>query len=215
MRAQRVGAGRAEITPAKSSATMRSPVYWALLGLVIERSGYGYDLLKRFEREYGDLLPISSESHIYTALNVLERGGLVEQVPPEGIQEARTGRQPRPRYRSTPAGVDGYRRWLMGQVRNDRLQASLFMRQLAVFAREPEVALEIIERYRQACLEEAQNASIVDANGSHAADPAGLAARLAAEESRLAMESRLPWVAFARRQFEALGEAKIPSDDSA
>jgi DNA-binding PadR family transcriptional regulator len=192
---------------------MRSPVYWALLGLVIERSGYGYDLLKRFEREYGDLLPISSESHIYTALNVLERGGLIEQVP--AAQAGHNGRQPKPHYRSTPEGVDGYRRWLMRQVRNDRLQASLFMRQLAVFAREPEVALEIIERYRQACLDEAQNASIVNGAGSHGADPAGLAARLAAEESRLAMESRLPWVSFARRQFEALSEAKISADDSA
>jgi DNA-binding PadR family transcriptional regulator len=193
---------------------MRSPVYWALLGLVIERPGYGYDLLKRFEREYGDLLPISSESHIYTALNVLERGGLIEQVPPEGVHAA-SGRQPRPHYRATPEGVEGYRRWLMGQVRNDRLQASLFMRQLAVFARKPEVALQIVERYRQACLEEAQNAPIVSANGSHGDDPAGLAARLAAEERRLAMESRLPWVAFARRQFEALSEAKISADDSA
>jgi DNA-binding PadR family transcriptional regulator len=194
---------------------MRSPVYWALLGLVIERSGYGYDLLKRFEREYGDMLPISSESHIYTALNVLERGGLIEQVPPDGVQAAHTGRQPKPHYRSTPEGVDGYRRWLMGQVRNDRLQASLFMRQLAVFAREPEVALQIIERYRQACLDEAQNASIVAPGGANGDDPAGLAARLAAEESRLATESRLPWVSFARRQFEALSEAKISADDSA
>jgi DNA-binding PadR family transcriptional regulator len=214
MRAQRVEAGRAEITAAKGAATMRSPVYWALLGLVIERPGYGYDLLKRFEREYGDLLPISSESHIYTALNVLERGGLIEQVPPDGVPAA-SGRQPRPHYRATSEGVEGYRRWLMGQVRNDRLQASLFVRQLAVFARKPEAALEIIERYRQACLEEAQNASIVCANGSHGDDPAGLVARLSAEERRLAMESRLPWVAFARRQFEALSEAKISADDSA
>jgi DNA-binding PadR family transcriptional regulator len=183
------------------------------LGLVIERSGYGYDLLKRFEREYGDLLPISSESHIYTALNVLEREGLIEQLPAEVANETRIGRQPKPHYRSTPEGVDGYRKWVMAQVRSDRLQSSLFVRQLAVFAREPEVALQIIECYRQACLEEAQNGSTPGA--SQQDDPHGLAARLSSEESRLAMEARLPWISYARRQFEALSEAKMPSDEPA
>ena len=55
--------GKVNHTPA-----IRSPVYWALIGLVIERPSYGYELLKRFEREYGQMLPLSSESHVYRAL---------------------------------------------------------------------------------------------------------------------------------------------------
>ena len=42
--------GRAEATP------MRSPVNWALLGLIIERPSYAYNLAQRFERRYGDTL---------------------------------------------------------------------------------------------------------------------------------------------------------------
>ena len=35
---------------------MQSPVNWALLGLVIERPSYAYELAKRFERTYGSVL---------------------------------------------------------------------------------------------------------------------------------------------------------------
>jgi DNA-binding PadR family transcriptional regulator len=204
----------------KASATqswgaIRSPVYWALLGLVIERAGYGYELLKRFERDFGDILPISSESHIYRALSVLESRGLIEEVPgTETSQQASSLRQPKPHYRATLAGMHGYRDWLLAQVRSDRRQSQLFMRQLAVFAREPEVGLEILERYSRACLEEAQSEPI--ASGDHSPDtPSGLAARLISEESRLVMEARLPWIAYARRQFEALSEVRRSSDEPA
>ena len=33
----------------KDSSPMQSAVQWALLGLVIERPSYGYELVKRFE----------------------------------------------------------------------------------------------------------------------------------------------------------------------
>src|SRR5262249_55495278 len=158
-------------------------------------------LLKRFERDFGDTLPISSESHIYRALSVLESRGLIEEVPGTGTsQQVSSLRQPKPHYRATVAGMHGYRDWLLAQVRSDRRQSQLFMRQLAVFSREPEVGLEILERYAHACLEEAEGESIV--SGEHSPDTAsGLAARLISEESRLVMEARLPWISYARRQF--------------
>jgi DNA-binding PadR family transcriptional regulator len=179
---------------------------------VIERAGYGYELLKRFERDFGDLLPISSESHIYRALSVLESRGLIEEVPGTGAgQQATSLRQPKPHYRATLAGVQGYRDWLIAQVRSDRRQSWLFMRQLAVFTREPDVALEILERYSRACLEEAEREPIAGSDRSPDT-PSGLAARLISEESRLVMEARLPWISYARRQFEALDEAQRPPD---
>src|SRR5271168_3961392 len=82
-----------------STVPMRSPVNWALLGLVIERPSYGYELVKRFQREYEDVLPLSSESHVYTALKALERRGLIEETPGKG-----GGRQPKPCYHATATG---------------------------------------------------------------------------------------------------------------
>ena len=55
---------------------MRSPVNWAVLGLTIERPSYGYEILQRFERNYGELLKLSSPSQIYKALD-----SLMELVP--------------------------------------------------------------------------------------------------------------------------------------
>ena len=48
-------------------------------------------------------------------------------------------------------GLRGYRDWLIARVRQDHRPSSLFARELAVFAREPDVALEIIECCERAC----------------------------------------------------------------
>ena len=92
----------------KSGAALRSPVSWALLGLVIQRPSYGYELVQRFERTYGHALELSSPSQIYTALDALERRGLIEKLPPGEAPEV--VRQPKPHYRATARGVEQLRR---------------------------------------------------------------------------------------------------------
>jgi DNA-binding PadR family transcriptional regulator len=201
MRAQAATKGSVERPVAMREMT--SPVHWALLGLVIKRPGYGYDLLQRFEREYGDVLTLKSDSHIYAGINELVRRGFIEEVPgSRGIHSA--GRQPRPSYHATAHGVHSYRERLMAQVREDRRQSRLFVRQLAAIEHEPDVALQIIECYEQACLEEASSTPVTPTGGPYAEKHSGLAARLVLEESRLAMQAKLPWIQYARRKFEAL-----------
>jgi DNA-binding PadR family transcriptional regulator len=188
----------AEKRAAKSAGEMQSAVHWALLGLVIERPSYGYELAQRFENAYAGMLHLSGVSYVYTALDILQRRAMIEQ-----ISRARSGRQPRPCYRATAEGVRNYQERLIGQIREDFRRSRLFARQLAVFAHVPEMALEVIERYGQACLEEAGGTPAALCN----APPdtvTGLASRLVSEEGRLAMETRLPWVEYARREFKAL-----------
>jgi DNA-binding PadR family transcriptional regulator len=197
----------------RSWAAIRSPVYWALLGLVIEHPGYGYELLKRFERDYGDALPLSSDSHIYRALTVLQDKGLIEEIPRVVAMDPGSGRQPRPRYRATGEGVRGYRDWLLAQADAGRRQWTLFVRQLAVFAREPCAALQIIDRYEQLCLQEASDLSGSSLGGLPAEAVSSLARRLGSEERRLTIDARLTWVEYARRQFKAL--AIVHSDEYA
>jgi DNA-binding PadR family transcriptional regulator len=180
----------------KSTTAMRSPVNWALLGLVIERPSYGYELVKRFQREYEDVLPLSSESHVYTALKALERRELIEEVPGKG-----GGRQPKPCYRATTAGIRDYQARLIAQIHEDRARSRLFVRQLAILTNEPDAALRVLEHFEQACLQEARDTRIC--TDSTAVVPA-FAERLMAEESRLAMEAKLPWVEYARERFERL-----------
>jgi DNA-binding PadR family transcriptional regulator len=185
-----------------SSAAMRSPVNWALLGLVIQRPSYGYELVQRFERTYGESLELSSPSQVYTALDALVRRSLIETIASHETDRA-GGRQPKPHYRATVQGMRSYEQWLACQLQQECRRSRLFARELALLA--PATALRVLERYEEACLKQASSAT----HGGEAAqtqqeDPGRLTARLAAEEDRLAIGAKLAWIEYARRELTAL-----------
>ena len=75
------------------------PLKHAVLALIAERRGYGYDLVQRFEERVGPGWRLNP-SAVYPALDQLERDGLAtERRPPGG-----TRRSPRVVYAPTPAG---------------------------------------------------------------------------------------------------------------
>ena len=183
------------------AGAMRSPVKWAVLGLTIERPSYGYEILQRFERNYGELLRLSSPSQIYTALDSLVERGLIEanSEPPAGV----ASRQPRLHYRATGDGVQRYQEHLIGQTEEGRRHASLFTRELAALA--PEAALAVLDHYEQICLAQAATAP-AHAGSTEPDSSTSLADRLVAEEERLAMEAKLPWIEYARRELRAVAD---------
>jgi DNA-binding PadR family transcriptional regulator len=190
---------------AKGSGAMGSPVSWALLGLVIERPSYGYELARRFERVYGDVQHVSGDAHIYRALDTLEKRLLIEEMS-EGRRGARgTDRQRKVHYGATAAGEQGYREHLVQQMHDDCRGSQLLIRELGVLRSDPQAVLEILERVEEACVEEAVRASAVPLSAAAGSDLTG---RLAAEESRLSMEAKLPWFRYARREFKALAEGR-------
>jgi DNA-binding PadR family transcriptional regulator len=185
------------------AAPMQSSVNWALLGLVIERPSYAYELARRFERTYGAVLSLSSVSHIYTALAALKGRELIEELP-----GSREGRQPKPRYRATAKGVEDFRRWLVGHVDEDSRRHQLFVLQLSTLTRDPQAALEILDGYEQACLAESRDTPITPRDGAEREGAPELAARLAGEERRLALGAKLAWVQYARREFSARADVR-------
>ncbi len=178
---------------------LRSPVGWALLGLVIQRPSYGYELLQRFERTFGDALELSSPSQVYNALDALSKRELIEEVD---LRELEVVRQPKPHYRATAAGVRSYREWLTAQVHEERRRARLFARQLVVL--DAEEALAVIDRYEQACLAEAAAAPLLTSEEHQIEGVGGLAGRLLHEEDRLAIGAKLSFVEYARRELTAI-----------
>lgn len=195
---------------------MRSPIYWALLGLVIERPSYGYELIARFERVYGDVLPISGDSQVYNALTALEDRSLIGGALLVSGVSSGTDRQPKRHYRATDLGREGYQAQLVEQMREARRHSQRLARQLAVFARKPQMALEIIDGIEEVCLEEAIRAPIPSPSLRSVGGPgSALVDRLAAEESRLAMEATLPWIEFARATFRALADEEACRDEPA
>ncbi len=180
---------------------MQSAVNWALLGLVIERPSYAYELAQRFERTYEGVLSLSSVSHAYTALGSLRERGLVEGVP-----GTRKGRHPKPSYKATTEGMEHYCEWLLAQVSEDRRRQRLFLLQLAPLIRNPHAATEILDRYERVCLTEATTA--VPARGLQGSGQEALLTRLAKEEQRLAVGAKLEWLAYARAQIRALSSTR-------
>jgi DNA-binding PadR family transcriptional regulator len=187
------------------AGAMRSPVNWAVLGLTIERPSYGYEILQRFERNYGGLLKLSSPSQIYAALDSLRDRALIEATsePFPGV----ASRQPKLHYRATEEGTHRYEEHLVEQAEEDRRRSSLFARELAALA--PAAALAVLDKYEHVCLAQATRAQPRPAEP--AAPPAPevsttLADRLAAEEERLAMEAKLPWIDYARRELRAAAD---------
>lgn len=96
-------------------------VRYGVLGLLIERRGYGYELVQRLRARLGGAWQLNP-SAVYTALDQLEADGLIEGTarghgPGEGRPgENGTGRVSRRAarvvYRATDAGVCAFERWM-------------------------------------------------------------------------------------------------------
>ena len=186
----------------QAPSPMHSPVNWALLGLIIERPSYAYELARRFERTYAGALSLSSVSHIYTALATLRERGLVEEAP-----EQRGGHRSRRRYQPTAEGLAEHSRWLVGQVSEERRRQRLLVSQLGALAHTPERALEVLDRYEQACLAEIAAAPPA---GESVPGTTGLVARLIGEETRLSVAAKLRWAQYARTQVRAMPQGRPP-----
>ncbi len=189
---------------------MHSPVNWALLGLVIERPSYAYELAVRFERTYEGALSLSSVSHVYTALATLRERRLVEEMP--GTQGALRSKR---RYQATVDGVREHAGWLVGQVAEERRRQRLLVLQIGALARTPARALEVLDAYEQACLTEA--AAAPAPGGEEGPGTTRLVARLAGEEARLAIAAKLEWAQYARAQLRVLADAglAVPATEQA
>lgn len=190
---------------------MRSAVNWAVLGLVIERPSYGYELFQRLERRYGGVLdpPISQ---IYAALNALERASLIEPLPAaeaesDGVPSAR--RQPKVHYRATASGARAFRAWVAEGMRDDPQHAELLRRiaGAAAAAGVDRVAAmrELVDVYERACLEEASRLPLPPArSGTTPAAAAGeLVERLVLAARRGMLDANFAWIDYARKEIDA------------
>ena len=83
----------------------------AVLALLAERRGYGYDLAQRFEERVGPGWQLNP-SAIYPALDQLERDGHVTAA----TQRGGTHRSPRVVYAATPSGMRLLDAWLRTTV---------------------------------------------------------------------------------------------------
>ena|SRR6202035_5203437 len=83
----------------------------AVLGLVIERPGYGYDLARRLQDRFGS--SGFAPTGVYSALDQLSADELVCSAGSR-TDSANERAAPRTIYEATPKGVDHFEEWMLG-----------------------------------------------------------------------------------------------------
>jgi DNA-binding PadR family transcriptional regulator len=170
---------------------------YAVLGLLLERPSYGYEVLVRFRRAFDAAQWAISPQGLYASLDRLERDGLIEPVEVQDADVPR--RQPRTPYRVTPSGASELRRFLETPMSADASRPELLVRLQCVSRDDSGPLLQTLDGYEQACLDE------LGRIGNEAPDAAAAAAdslleRLVLEERRLGIQARLMWIDYARRE---------------
>jgi DNA-binding PadR family transcriptional regulator len=98
---------------------------YAILGLVIERPGYGYQLAQRLEQRFGS--SAFAPSGVYSALDQLSRDALVRAAGEFGHGPAKRA-APRMIYEATDEGVDHFEAWMLGASPAPPLRDELHMK---------------------------------------------------------------------------------------
>ncbi len=132
-----------------------APLKGALLGLVLERPGHGYDLANRLNMRLGPAWRLEA-NRVYRLLDDLERSGLVRYE----VQPSRHGpRQLRAVYHPTESARQALTRWIETAVPREAAR-SVLQAKIAV-AREDDapLLLEALKRYERDCLELSQSLS--------------------------------------------------------
>jgi DNA-binding PadR family transcriptional regulator len=178
---------------------LHAAVNWAVLGLVIEKPSYGYEIGQRFVGRFDGFVP-ASLSNIYTTLDRLVRLGLVEPTHTEAATPS--GRQHKLHYRATSEGARAYRVWLARRLREVDHRSELLLRLLSVCMRGVPALDEVLQRYEHECLQEqgdlGQTSHRVE-SGDPELMPA-LLARMIDAERRQMLAAQIAWVRATREE---------------
>jgi DNA-binding PadR family transcriptional regulator len=187
-----------------TSAKLRPSAKLAVLGLVLQRPSYGYELVSRFERVFGEQpweWRVTPQA-IYKALDELVQLDLIEPLGPRGGSATR--RQPKQEYRVTGGGARAMREWLSVAMPSNPSREELLIR--LQFGDASDQALrEMLAQHAGACLEELERIA--------GAPVETRMQRLVKEDRRLAVQARLSWIDFARAELRAPGEGPAGGSD--
>lgn len=143
----------------------RSPFKGAVLGLVIEKPGYGYELANRLNRRLGSGWGITA-ADVYPVLNRLERAELVRPI----YDELGPGqRQAKVVYHPTPKAIAEFDRWMRASSPQPPLRNELMVK-IAVARRDDRphllALLDDAERELLELLEDGDDESLAPPAGS-------------------------------------------------
>lgn len=182
-----------------------TPLGFALLGLIYEKPGSGYDIRKVIDADaIGGFS--SSPGAIYPALNHLRKWGLIE-----GNIEQRTRLKPREVFQLTAPGLAHLKRWLAKRltahdVRNRMPELMLKFRLMNGLMSRQDI-LRFLELFRR----EVNAACILLSAARSLAEPQSLHTNLCSDHELALYQAHVEW---AKKAIEELS-AQMPKDEPA
>lgn len=196
----------------------------AVLGLVVERRGYGYDLVRRFNERFGAAWRLN-QSTVYTALDRLAAEGYVRGAERNAAGAASApatapARQRIIQYEATRLGREHFHSWLTAPaVQIEPVRADIFLK-IGLATQEHALALiAVIDAQIDACadaLARHMAAYGLDAGPGGAVRWDTAAAWLINEAALTRLQSDLTWLRRVRAAAEALrAHGFVPSAELA
>jgi DNA-binding PadR family transcriptional regulator len=177
-----------------------SPLKGALLGLVLQRPGHGYDLANRLDRRLGPAWQITAKD-LYRMLEQLERAGLVSSR--RVLSDGPTGN--RRVYSPTLHAEPALTEWMTASTRMAPVRAEFQAKIAVARVQDAPRLLAALDAYERECFA-LFNASSQDAPLIRSF--AGIAMHLSRASARLHLRAELEWIVLARR---LISEVATPS----
>ncbi len=175
----------------------------AVLGLVIERPGYGYQLAQRLEERFGS--SAFAPSGVYSALDQLSRDGLVRGAGERGTGPARRA-APRMIYEATEEGIDHFEAWMLGSSPTPPLRDELHMKIALCRPRNLPRLIDAVYGQELVCVGRLGDLErIAEDEGTIGSQEWSALMRVLARDAEMAMwTARIEWLQTARELLERL-----------
>lgn len=169
----------------------------AVLGLLRERSSYGYEVAKRMEGRLGPAWNLRMTG-LYATLDWLWKEGLVTKDERETT--LRSGR--RVRYRISEKGTLALDDWMAGAPEPEELRSGLVARIAVAGPEDVPTLLAHLDEAERACL--AQAADATDRTPSETWED--LCADLIAEKTEIRLNGDVAWIEYARARLRRFAD---------
>ncbi|HZV75384.1 MAG TPA: PadR family transcriptional regulator [Conexibacter sp.] len=185
----------------------------AVLGLIVERRGYGYDLIRRFNDRFGAAWNLN-QSTVYAAIDDLYEGGLVRAIDGSGIAASGASGAGAPRrsrkviYEATHEGRERFLTWLTAPIgKVEPVRSEIYLK-IALATQEHALALlQVIDAHIDACtnmLAERLAGYELDAGGAREVSWAIAAGYFINDAGLGRLQGDLAWLRRVRAGVEAL-----------
>lgn len=175
-------------------------VKYAVLGLLVQRRGYGYDLVQRFEEQIGPGWQLNAGA-IYVALDKLEQDGLVRPIATEDAiapTRRRTVRgAPRVVYEPTERGLERFDEWMQEPSALAPLREALHLKLALSRKHDLPRLLELVAEQERICqrrLEEHADAPPLEELTERNASWATLSAAMVRDAEAVHLQATVSWL---------------------